>query len=68
LKIKKEIEKEERDAFQHIYDQLDEEEQETYRQQQRQDGFTRISFVFIWEEAEEQEEGSGIVEVKKMLH
>jgi hypothetical protein len=67
-KIKKDIEQGEKEAFQHIYDQLDEEEQETYRQQQRQDGFTRISLVFVYEEAEEQEEGSGIVEVKKMLH
>lgn len=67
-KIKKEIEKGERDAFQHIYDELDEDEQETYRQQQRQDNFTRMSYVFVYEEAEEQEEGRGIIEVKKMLH
>jgi superfamily II DNA or RNA helicase len=67
-KIKKDIEKEERDAFQHIYDELDEEEQEMYRQQQKEDGFTRMSFVFVYEEAEEQEEGTGMIEVKKMLH
>jgi hypothetical protein len=66
-KIKKEIEKGERDAFQHIYDELDEEERATYRQQQREDEFTRISLLFIWEDAEERE-GTGIIEVKKMLH
>ena len=66
-KIKKEIEKGERDAFQHIYDELDEEERATYRQQQREDEFTRISLLFIWEDAEERE-GSGMIEVKKMLH
>jgi ribosomal protein S18 acetylase RimI-like enzyme len=67
-KIKKDIEEGEREAFQHIYDELDEEEQETYRQQQREDDFTRMSLVFVYEEAEEQEEGTGIIEVKKMLH
>ena len=66
-KIKKEIEKGERDAFQHIYDELDEEERATYRQQQREDEFTRISLLFIWEDAEERE-CTGIIEVKKMLH
>jgi catechol 2,3-dioxygenase-like lactoylglutathione lyase family enzyme len=67
-KVQKEIEEGEREAFQHIYEQLDEEEQATYKQQQRVDDFTRISLVFVYEEAEEQEEGSGIIEVKKMLH
>ena len=66
-KIKKEIEQGEREAFQHIYDELDEDEQETYRQQQRQDDFTRMSLVFVYEEAEAQE-GTGMIEVKKMLH
>lgn len=66
--VQKEIEQGEREAFQHIYDELNEKEQETYRQQQKVDNFTRMSLVFVYEDAEERKEGSGIIEVKKMLH
>lgn len=66
-KIKKDVEQGEREAFQHIYDELNEEEQETYRKQQRVDDFTRMSLIFVYEDAEERKEGSGIIEVKKML-
>jgi hypothetical protein len=62
------MEQGEREAFQHIYDELDEEEQATYKEQQRQNDFTRMSLVFVYEEAEEQEKGTGMIEVKKMLH
>jgi hypothetical protein len=67
-KIKKDVEQGERETFQPIYDKLDEEEQEMYRQKQRVDDFTRMTLVFVYEDAEERKKGSGIIEVKKMLH
>lgn len=59
-KITKEMEKAEQESFQDIYDQLTPDEQLIYHRQQEEDSFTRMSYIFIYDE-------SGIEEVKKLL-
>ena len=59
-KITKEMEDAEQETFQEIYDQLTTEEQVIYHRQQEEDSFTRMSYIFIYDE-------SGIEEVKKLL-
>jgi len=61
-KITKEMEKAEQESFQEIYDQLTPDEQLIYHRQQEEDSFTRMSYIFMYEES-----GNDIKEVKKML-
>jgi len=66
-KIKIKIEEEEAANFQPIYEQFTQEEQKIYRAMQKDDDSTRIGMIFTYEEAEEIEPGTGIIEVRKMV-
>ena len=59
-KITKEMERAEKESFQEIYDQFTPEEQLVYHRQQEEDPFTRMSYMFVYEE-------SGIAAVKELL-
>lgn len=59
-KITREMERAEQESFQEIYDQLTTEEQVIYHRQQEEDPFTRMSYMFMYEE-------SGIEAVKELL-